>query len=307
MSQRYGPLSRSFVVAWNRFQQNDSTSAFRQPPYGSGLEKVLAEILRQAREAWPAFELSDEVFLSYVAERVGDPEDLPAALGELHVVDLYLACACLQGLQAALVAFTSRYRPLFAAILRRFGLVDDSGQELIHVANERLVLPRDGRPAPLAMYAGRAELASYLRVTFTREGLQLLRQRARAPVAHDIGTLQLAAAQDDPELATLKSRYREQFKAAMHRALSTLDSAERNLLRYHYLEGMTTRQIGKLIGGSSSTVTRRLASVRAKVLVNTRSALICELDLRRSEFESLLRLLESHLDLSISRALRSTS
>jgi len=84
-----------------------------------------------------------------------------------------------------------------------------------------------------------------------------------------------------------------------------LDSAERNLLRYHYLETMTTRQIGKLIGGSSSTVTRRVANVRAKVLVNTRTALMSELELRRSEFESLLRLLESHLDLSISRALES--
>ena len=116
--------------------------------------------------------------------------------------------------------------------------------------------------------------------------------------------MQLADASDDPELATLKDKYRADFKAAFQWALGQLASSERNLLRYHYLTELNSRQIGQLVGLNQSNVVRRMARIRATLLEQTRERLMTELGLADSNFDSILMMVQSQLDVSIERMLK---
>src|SRR5437588_331898 len=71
------------------------------------LEAALEEIHRRGRVAWPDLALPAPVLVQHVAERVraAPGEDLLRALRALHAEDLYLACACLNGVGGALGAF----------------------------------------------------------------------------------------------------------------------------------------------------------------------------------------------------------
>src|SRR5262245_1857641 len=70
------------------------------------LEDVLQKMWRDGQAAWPAVVLPQAAFLRHLAARLPrDAADLPAALGALHAVDLFLACACSAGDPRALEIF----------------------------------------------------------------------------------------------------------------------------------------------------------------------------------------------------------
>ncbi len=180
MSKHEISLSQVFFKAWYHFHQNSPTVPVPTNPsqQRASLDQALAGLLSHAHSAWPTIELSDEVFLSFVAERVDESQELPTAIGKLHGADLYLACACLRGEDGALEGLSASYRSLCEEVINRFGLTNDRGRQLVDEANDLLVKPREGQQAPLALYRGRSELAYYLRLTFTREALTLLDERA---------------------------------------------------------------------------------------------------------------------------------
>src|SRR5689334_13258114 len=66
---------------------------------------MLAEIVAQARAAWPMVELATEHFVEHLAARLGDADDPELALRAMHTSDLYLACACMRGDAGAVAAF----------------------------------------------------------------------------------------------------------------------------------------------------------------------------------------------------------
>ena len=77
-----------------------------------------------------------------------------------------------------------------------------------------------------------------------------------------------------------------------------------NGLRLHYLDGLSTERIGELYGAHRVTVARWLASARASLLDETRKRLAERLGVPATKVDSLIRILWSKLDVSLSRELR---
>ena len=306
MAEHSFKLARTFLDHWRQDERPTPApyvDADADSPAATELEQSLAQLVATAKSAWPQIELSEELFIQHVADRIGEPDDLPTAIGQLRAADLYLTCGCAQGDSVAIASFNQRYRGLFEACLVRLGLRDANVDDLAGKVTAQLLLPRNDRPPAIALFSGHGDLTGYLRVSVTREGIRQCKKQRRQPPPRELESIALASDLDDPELAAMKLRYRQQFKAAFHQAISELSSGQRLLLRYHYVHNLTMREIGELVRADDSTITRRLARVRAKLLTSTRSALVQQLDISRGEFHNLLELVETQADLSISRVL----
>ena len=112
-------------------------------------------------------------------------------------------------------------------------------------------------------------------------------------------------ADPDPELALLRARHRASFRAAFARAIAALTARERAVLRLSTLDGLTLARIGAMYGRDASTVSRWLEQIRHALLAATRTELAAELGGSPAELESLMRLADSELSVSLTRLLAS--
>lgn len=213
--------------------------------------------------------------------------------------DLLLAAACLAGdaraLQYLEELVVNEVRRAVSPLDTSNTLVD----EVTQLVRERLLLP----PARLAEYSGHASLGSWIRAVAVRVALNARRPGAREEPVASVPDQPIADA--DPELALLRSRYREAFRAAFAEAVGTLTPRDRTIMRLTALDGLTCAQVGQMYGKDASTVSRWLAASRAVLLEKTRQTLSASLNLSPSALDSLMRVADSELDLSISRLLES--
>ena len=79
--------------------------------------------------------------------------------------------------------------------------------------------------------------------------------------------------------------------------------SDRALLRFKFVDGLTLDDLAVLYGTHRATVARRVAALREDLVKATRAQLGGPLRVRRQDLESLVRLVRSDLDLSLSRLL----
>lgn len=271
------------------------------PPSTPELEARLGALLADGRAAWPALPLSDEELLRYLADRIPEGASLPGALDSLHAADLYLACACALGKPRALESFERHCLSDLAAVLSRFSTSPEFLDEVRQAVRERLFVFRPGAHARIEDYGGRGALAGWVRVVAVRLAVDLLRQRGKQPAAADDDVIQSLAISADSELQVLAERYRGEVKAAFQEAFAALSAAERNLLRLHYLDGLTIDEIAAMKRVHRSTAARRIVRCCEQVAARTHRLLVERLGIEASQVESVMRLLRSHLDLSLER------
>jgi RNA polymerase sigma-70 factor (ECF subfamily) len=104
----------------------------------------------------------------------------------------------------------------------------------------------------------------------------------------------------DLELAYLKKRYGEPFKEAFKEALGALPVNERLLLKQRYALQMTVVELGAQHGVHASTISRWVAEARDRLVRGTRDSMMRRLSLDRAEVSSILRLIQSQMDVSLS-------
>ena len=75
------------------------------------------------------------------------------------------------------------------------------------------------------------------------------------------------------------------------------------LLRLHYIDTLSIDEIGELYHAHRATVARWIAKARDDIMVRTRSILIEQKGIPRSEYESVMLLIQSQLGVSLSRCL----
>jgi RNA polymerase sigma-70 factor (ECF subfamily) len=267
-------------------------------PDDGALEQALARLLEAARGAWPRLSISDEAFLRYVAERLVPAEPLPEQLAAIHAPDLFLACGCLQGEPAAMSAFDDRFitplRRLAARARSPSASVDDVLQEI----RARLLVARGEGAARLASYNGRGSLNAWVRVAAARLAIDLHRARSNdegsAPADAPI-----RAPGDDPEIELLKQRYRPELETAFRATLAALPDRDANILRLHYLDGLTGEKIAAIYGKHPRTVKQWLAQARHTILRDTRRLLAGRLQLSASQLDAVLGLVQSQLEVSL--------
>jgi len=182
--------------------------------------------------------------------------------------------------------------------LTRLRLSAEQQDEVIGRVRTKLFV---GETPGISKYAGSGPLGAWLSTVAAREGISYLRSLDRDAVpAHDGLADPLEA---DPELQYLKATYRAAFRLAFHAALDALESRQRTLLKYQYLDGLTSRKIGKIYGVHHATAARWVQAAREALLEQTRAALMNELSIDAGEVDSVMRLIQSRWDVTVRRLL----
>jgi RNA polymerase sigma-70 factor (ECF subfamily) len=261
------------------------------------LEDELAQLVERAAQLQPELDLDASGFVAHVASHVAADTSLEA----LHAGDLRLALGCLLGDPAALAIFERD------VIARALGAVRGqlpaglTADEVLQRLRVRLLL-REGERAPgLATYSGRGALVHWCRAT----GLRLVQEVARAPqreVASEDALLEAPALARDLDTSLLKHHFAKAFSTAFKAALTQLSARDRHLLQLHYLEGMRAEELGRIFNTHRTTVWRWLTQCREQLLQATRAELAKTV--RSDELSSLMNVVHSQLDVSISRELR---
>ncbi len=99
----------------------------------------------------------------------------------------------------------------------------------------------------------------------------------------------------------VKQRYGPEFERAVEAAFALLDARSGNVLRLHFIEGLTPSAIAAMHRVSVRSVQRWIASAERELLANSRRILGDRLNLSPSELDSLLGLVRSQLSLTLHR------
>jgi RNA polymerase sigma-70 factor (ECF subfamily) len=263
----------------------------------SALESEVAGVLDRAHKAWPSIHLTDERFAEELAARVPPEEEVMAALRAMHVEDVYLAVGCASGDAAALQEFERHCVPEIRATLGRLGLSATVLEETTQVMREELLVQKESAPARILNYAGGGPLRAWLRSVAARTGLRVLKKE---PSGRELRESMSPAANDDLELEYLKQKYGGSFNAAFQEALGAMPIKDRLLLKQRLRHQLSIEELGELYGVHPSTISRRVADARERLVADTRDVMMRELNIGRAEVSSILRLIHSNLDITLS-------
>jgi RNA polymerase sigma-70 factor (ECF subfamily) len=261
---------------------------------------AVAEVLERLRTE-ASFTVPDATFVPYLAARL-TPEDLAEArLEGIHLDDLYLVCGCVLGDTAAVSRFETEYGPAIAGHIRR--ILPEASDDLTQRTLTKLLVQQGSNAPRLASYAGRSALSAWIKVVATREALMERRKVPDPAASPDAALVNLVDDEDDPELALVRARHGEDFRRAFEGAFAELDPGERTLLRFQLIDRLTLDQIANVRGVHRATAARHLARVRQKLLTGTRGRLQQKLKLTETQLDSVLRVVQGQVEVSVRRLL----
>lgn len=223
--------------------------------------------------------------------------DLSDYVATLHADDFVLASAAAAGSRQAAAALQSAYTPTVIRALRSARARDAAAADVGQRIWERVLVGSEARPASITTYSGRGALGAWLHVSVIREAH--LEQQQSARFTSD-SALEAEVGSGDGELEYMKKLYAAEFRAAFREALTSLSVRERSLLRYTYVDGLSADRLAVLHGVHRVSVARWLAGARATLAHETRRILTRKLGLDSAESDSVLRLIHSELDMSLS-------
>lgn len=304
-AQKYQELARIFLQALPEELSQEAEGL-------SGLGARLADFEARGQAAWPALSLEPGALSLALGQRLQKAPPRKGLLDWLEHVqaeDLHLALACAGGLPGAIEAFEAAYRADLDRMLFRYQGPHMNREELLQRLREKLFVGSEQRGPKIADYAGQGFLQNWLRVTGARTFIDILRstasRRDREVLAYEPErALEMPDMGDDLEVDFLKREYRAQFKTAFAQAAVSLSSQERNLLRQHLVAGLSVHQLGRLYNIHPSTAARRVNKARENLLAATRAGMMEQLRIDKDEFDSMMKMIRSRLDLSMSRLLK---
>jgi RNA polymerase sigma-70 factor (ECF subfamily) len=181
-------------------------------------------------------------------------------------------------------------------VFRRFRLDDSDVDEATQSIRERLfVTPGPSGEPRITSYGGVAPLEHWVRAVAAREALGLLRRR-RPEEPFDVDVLDET---EDPHLVALKERYRADFRAAFQEAFASLTARDRAILKMILVDEAPVGQVAALYRVHRVTASRWLSSIRETLLGRTSHVLAERLGLSAADTESVIRLIDSHLSVSL--------
>jgi len=257
------------------------------------------QIYQAGRTAHPELVVSRDAMLPLIRDRIIG-EDTPDTLA---ADEIYLACACALADPTAIATFERRYFPAIGAALSRLALGRDEVAEIEQQLRIRLFVADADGIARVVTYAGQGQLGGLVRVAALRSGLNVLRDRGRIEANSD-DLEDIPITRDDPALAQLKAQHRVAFKAAFEEAIATLEPRERSLLDLALVRGVGIDKIGTIYGIHRATAARWIAQARDNLTRAVHRVLGAKLGVPKAELGDLLPLVESQLELSLERLLR---
>jgi RNA polymerase sigma-70 factor (ECF subfamily) len=246
----------------------------------------LAKTMREGATRWPGLGNDPHAFEAHVQRVAALDPDLDA-----HGSDLYLAFACSCGDVKALRYFDREFVARARGSICRINSAADFVDEAQQVLRARLLGPPEPR---ILRYAGKGPLLAWVRIAAVRTALDLARSTRRA--ADELVEEHLLADVGIGELET--RRYRGALEAAIRRVFAGLEARDRNLLRMHYVDGLSLERLGALYQVHRATAARWLAELRGRIVEGVEGDMRAGLKLTPSEFQSVFRVARSELEAS---------
>ena len=189
--------------------------------------------------------------------------EVEAYLDTLHVADLALACACARGSEAAWEHFVRDLRPALLAAAASAG--PDLGRELADSIYADLfgTEERDGvRRSLFDYFHGRSSLSGWLRAVLAQRAVDRARASRRlAPLPEPDTPGEPSVPAETPDVD--RARRLAMVRAALAAALQQLAARDRLRLSLYYARGLKLAAVGRALGESEATVSRKLARCRA--------------------------------------------
>lgn len=216
--------------------------------------------------------------------------------------DRELAAACARGDADAIARFEALVRDDVIAAARAIDRDPAFVDEIVQRTRVHLLV---GDPPRIAGYRATGPLRAWAAIAARR--LALNAKRDAGPRAADDDVLaDLIDREPDPEVRHLRTLYRAELRAALADALAALDDRARAVLRLRFVDGLELAQLGRIYGVHESTVSRWVSGALAGVAAATKAGLIARLEVTSATADSVARLAESGLDLSIARLLEAS-
>jgi RNA polymerase sigma-70 factor len=258
----------------------------------------LTEVVERCQRRWPDVPVPASLE-EYLRQRVASGQAIAAWLASAKLDDLYLACACSEGSEAALVAFEREHIAKIPVHLARLRPTPDQLDEVMQVIRERLFVGTDGRPPRIAEYTGKGALGAWVRVMAVRAAIDMQRGRVDLPIE---ATLENAAASlSGADAEYVKRRYGALLRSAIARAIGALSAEQRMLLRLHFAERNTLDQLAAKLRMHPGTIWRKIAAARSAIVEETRKILREDASVSTDDFNSILRTVHSQVDVSLSQ------
>lgn len=289
------PLDRVFL---------DALDAAAKPRFShvTTLAADLASLRATAVAAYPDIEVDAATFAAELARRLGAAAS-PEQLAAVRVGHVHLAIACAHGDIAAIRKLEAEFLDEVDASAYRLQARRDQADEVRSYMRRILFVHEPGRPAALNEFSGRGDLRTYIRVIATRELVRLIDKGKREVPIDEASFLDKLSPISHPGLGILRETYRADVDAAIRAALASLGEESRALLRYSVIDGWTVDRIGALFGIHRSTAARRVAAAREELGTAIRSELSARLAISLDEVDSVVRLVQSRIDVSLERLL----
>lgn len=260
-----------------------------------GAAERVRDQLVEARSRWPNGPDPDATFVDLIAHGLAR-----SAPEQLRIVDLYLAWWCGRGDAAGVAAFEGVYAEDLQAAAARFREVPPD--ELRQQLSVKLFVGADGAAPKIRDYSGAGSLKSWLRVTAVRTFIDLTRSQRALRYERELDDGELLGL-SDPQQASIRAELGAKVKTAFSAAVAKLPPRYRVFLRHAYVDRHTLDQIALMYSLHRTTVARTLAAAREQLIADTRAALVAGAGIADDELTSVVRALDTGIDLSLSRVL----
>ncbi len=264
-------------------------------------ETTLDEAVAEAAKQWPEVVVDAcEVKRAFEAKLA---EEEPPAVTVTNVAEVHLAIACARGDTAAIVAFDRANLDVVKMALAGMKLTAATVEDVKSGVRDKLLLADGDKRPRILDYAGRGRLRGLVQVSASRMAIDRIRleEREAELPAREI------AAPENLELSLIKAQYRAAFVDGFARAVATASRRDRNLLRLHFLGGVTLEQLATMYGVHRATVVRWLAAAREAVFGATRAHVAEVIGAPADELDEMFDLVRSRVELSVERLLASMS
>lgn len=267
------------------------------------LVAALEQVLERARRKWPAVEVDDGVFLNRLGSRVRESSSVVGMLSRLRTSDLFVAWAAERGDESAMAAIMEYTRPTLLEALAPMRLSSSERDDVLQRLRTRVFV---GSPPRIGTYSGTGSIGTWLSAVAVRLAVDLKRAEKPEEELDD----QLAASVADTsniELAVIRKQYQTEFKAAFQEAFRSLTLDERNLVRLTFIDRLSIDALSATMNLHRSTVARRVAALRDELAKGTKKRLQERFKLSPGDVNSLMRVVVSAFDASMSSLLSERS
>jgi len=303
-SERASLARNKYGLPWGVL--SDAANAFVEAWAGTDGPEIaerVDRIIERALTGHPDLKLDTQAFARHLASVTPADGDVTAQLDAVAAEDLYLVFGSLGGDERASRRLVETFGPELDRGARKLKWTGLTTDEFRQIGLSRLFAPgRDGR-IRLATYTGQATLRSWMRVIAGRLAVDLM--RAARPEATLDPDRQPALA--SYRLGDASPTHRAEVQAAYEAAFSKLPDDQRRLLRHQLIHGLTTEDLGSMLGIHRTTAARRVDKARANLHQLARDELAARVGGHEATVDSILADARSRLELSVERLLASRS